>query len=67
MRARHAHLEGILRLLPGVVLFIIQITLEKPKDSINPNLRYFKNRFIPSIDIYWTLTMCKAFWKIEDA
>ena len=44
-----------------VMLLISQITLKKSEGSINPNLSPFINRFIHSINIYWTLTMCKAF------
>lgn len=44
-----------------VMLLIAQITLKKSEGSINPNLSSFINRFIHSINIYWTLTMCKAF------
>jgi hypothetical protein len=44
-----------------MMLLISQITLKESEDCINPNISSFINRFIHSINIYWTLTMCKAF------
>ena len=49
-----------------VMLFIIQITLEKSEDCINLNLSFLKNWFIHSINIYWMHTMCQAFWRIQN-